>query len=556
MPSENSLDESYKVLLDEDRVTAARIKGEKVVEQWTTEKYKEIRILCKTDPFFLGYTILGYKDFSPNLHGNLSEWMQRTQDKYQFREILLPRGHFKSTLVTITGAVQLALPDDTNSLKWPYNLGTNCRILIAHETLGQAQNFLFAISTHFLSNPLLMALFPECVPSLRKHRVNKNELELPRSEIWPEPTIDTMGVGGKSQGRHYNFLKLDDLFGDKARDSEAERTTTYQWFDNIQSFFSNHSEDKFDLVGTRWALDDLYSHAEKMYESELVRYVRPIWEYRCKDCGHYAQQCSCQVKTNNIERKLIFPERFNEKKLKVLQKNRKVWTAQYLNDPVEGGKKFEDSWLRYYEWTNDRYTTFRFKDNPEQEEWQYKNIWDLDRVILVDPATTGEYGFIVTGMDFRRRKFVLEARQEIWTPADFMDYLFRSVLRWQPRVVGIEEVLFSTLYQIWAMREMSIRGIKFRIEPLKIKSRQNDKALRVEALQTYFSGFEIFVHESQEELLDQYKFFGSIQHYHVLDALAHGPQLWRLPTSEAITNSYGQDNFSDGRDPVYGYSEI
>lgn len=546
------LDEAYKSLLDEDRITAQRVKGEKVVENWTNEYYKEVRKLCKTDLFFLGYTILNYRDFSPALHGNLSEWTQKTI-KNQFREILLPRGHFKSTLITITGAVQLALPDDSNSLPWPYNLGTNCRILIAHETLGQAQNFLFAITAHFLGNPLLMALFPECVPSLRKHRINKNELELPRSEVWPEPTIDTMGVGGKSQGRHYNFLKLDDLFGDKARDSEAERNTTYQWFDNIQSFFSNHSEDKFDLVGTRWALDDLYAHAEKMYEAELVRYVRPIWEFWCKRCNQYSHQCKCGAGiAPDYQKRLIFPERFNEKKLKVLQKNRKVWTAQYLNNPVEGGKKFDDSWLRYFEYVNPR--TIKFKDNPTQDEWQFKNVWDLDRVILVDPATTGEYGFVVTGMDHRRRKFVLEARQEIWTPADFMDYLFQSVARWQPRVVGIEEVLFSTLYQIWAIREMTLRGIKFKIEPLKVKRREDDKSLRVEALQTYFSGFEIFVNEAQEELIDQYKNFGAIQHYHVLDALAHGPQVWRLPTPEVILNAYGQE--PTGRDTVTGYSEL
>ncbi len=64
------------------------------------------------------------------------------------------------------------------------------------------------------------------VPSPREQTINKWALELPRTRPHPEPTIDTMGVGAKSQGRHYNYIKLDDVYGDKARDSEAESATT------------------------------------------------------------------------------------------------------------------------------------------------------------------------------------------------------------------------------------------------------------------------------------------------------------------------------------------
>jgi phosphopentomutase len=118
-----------------------------------------------------------------------------------------------------------------------------------------------------------MGLFPEAVPSPRKTRINKWELELPRSLTGnPEPTIDTLGVGGKSQGRHYNYIKLDDIYGDKARDSEAESATTKEWFDNIQSFFSTFLKDKLDLTGTRYDLDDVYAHAEERYGTQLVKY--------------------------------------------------------------------------------------------------------------------------------------------------------------------------------------------------------------------------------------------------------------------------------------------
>src|SRR4051812_46485780 len=62
-----------------------------------------------------------------------------------------------------------------------------------------------------------------------------------------------MGVGGKSQGRHYDYLKLDDLIGDKARDSKAEMQTAKDWIDNIQAFFT-------EFTRARWILSERVGH--------------------------------------------------------------------------------------------------------------------------------------------------------------------------------------------------------------------------------------------------------------------------------------------------------
>lgn len=543
--SQEQLDEAWDKLLDDDNISKAREEGEKIVGNPNTEMHLKLRMLCKTEPFFLCETILGYKRLSTNLHGHLSLWLKKTQH-CQFREILLPRGHFKSTLATITDSIRIILPDDSGSLPHPYNLGTNCRLLIAHETLAQAQKFLFAITQHFLGNPLLMALFPECIPSPAKQKINQNELELPRSERWPEPTIDTMGVGGKSQGRHYNFLKLDDLFGDKARDSKAERDTTIQWFDNIQSFFSIVKYDKFDLIGTRWGMDDLYAHVHKTYKDKtgkslIVQYIRPVRE-------------PVVQKDGSIKKVYIFPEEFDDDVVAVLEKNRKVWTAQYLNNPQEGGREFDPAWKQLY--TRDKSgTNFEYFDRDVQET-RYVNLFQLDRVILVDPADTGLYGLCITGMDAKKRVFVIEAYQRAFGPAEFMQWLFQKVVRYAPRIVGIEEVLFSTLYQVWTQREQTIRGIQFKVEPLKVKKQKNDKFLRVQALANWFSANQMFMHESQYELLEQFDYFGTIESYHVLDALAHGPQIWRPPVRTDIASSQGEDTTESERDEVYGYSTL
>lgn len=541
-------DADFYRLLDEKEITRKRKEGEKRVEGLDTETYNKLKIRCKTDLFFL-CGILGFNRLSPNLHGNLCAWMEATKHE-QYREILLPRGHFKSTIATIAHAIQIVLPDVSGLEPWPLNLGTNCRVLIGHETSEQASRFLYAITSQFTGNPLLMALFPECVPSFKVHKINKQELELPRTERWPEPTIDTMGVGGKSQGRHYNYLKLDDLFGDKARDSNAERQTTLEWFDNVQSFFSYHAKDKFDLVGTRWSLDDLYNHAHTSYGDELKRYIRPIEEVvRVKD--------EEGVETGEVKKVIIFPEEFTSKKLVILKKNRRVYTAQYLNDPREGNNEFDPLWLKFYRW-KDRNTIQPLRRDTVTlelvDDGLALNIMsELDRLILVDPAVTGDYGYVVTGTDSKKRHFVLKAIQQNWSPPKFMDFLFSEVIRFFPRLVGIESVLFSALFESWMIAEQQLRNIRFKVEPLKTGNKE--KPARVAGLSTYLSAGQIYVHESMYDFIEQVTYFGSIKEYHILDALAYGPKYWRVPMPSFLRDM--NKNFRPtGRDSVTGYSTI
>ena len=507
------------------------------------EKYRQISKLewrsmrrrAKTDLFWLNYAILGYTRLTVALHGHLAAWYQK-YNELQFREVLLPRGHFKSTEITIGDSVQTVLPDDVGDQTWPRNLGTNCRVCIAHETHSMASRFLYSITGHFTSNVMLMGLFPECVPNPRKNKINNQELELPRTKIWNEPTFDTMGVGAKGQGRHYNRLMLDDLIGDKARDSETEMQTAKDWFDNIQSFFSYFPKDQFVLVGTRWAYDDLYAHAHRMYENQLARYIRGVEEY------------SEETK----KKEPIFPEEFPTEKLKILRKNRKVFSAQYANNPAEAATEFDEAWLRYYFWTGrDTLATFLRDKDGKPIGRQVQNTRNMDIIILVDPAMKGLSGYCVVGTDYAGNHYLLEAQKEDWRPPQFVEFLFQQVNRWQPRLVAIEEVLFSGLYKPFLESEMRLRGHRFYIE--LVHTGQKAKDVRVRGLSSYFSAGQIFVNEKQEDLLEEYRTFGATDNYHILDALAYGPDLWRNGKGETESDQH-KDTQEDARDPETGYS--
>lgn len=504
---------NYDWLLDQENLLEAQKKAEKLVDGITTDEWLYIRRKCKLDLFFECEFLLGYKRLSPNLHGNLALWNQNHEND-QFCEYLLPRGHFKSTVLTIGDSIRIALPYDLGGLPWPRGLGTNVRICIGHEVVDTAARFLFSITGHFLQNPRMIGFFPECVPDKRKHRINKFELELPRSEIWNEPTFDTIGVGGASQGKHYNFLKLDDLFGEKARESAANRRRAIDWFDNIQALFSTFEKDHFDLIGTRWGLDDLYAHAHDSYGDQLKKYIR-----------------SCEERDGNGVLRTIFPEEFTPKKLIILKKNRKIYTAQYQNDPKRGSGEFEESWLKRAVWVRENVVS---PDRETNERINVRN--DCDICIFVDPATEGLSGISVTAEDFKERIFVVEAIKKSFDPSQLVEKIFQLVQRWQPRVVVIEAVLFSIVYQHWIEREMKFRGIHFRIEPGKTRNTQ--KADRIRGLVNYFKAGQIFFMEGQQDLEDEYIAFNgeNVDNVHILDSIAYGPEFWRKPTRRVMEN--------------------
>jgi hypothetical protein len=537
----DAIQDKLDLLLDPDAINKKRKEAEAQVQGLSTEDWKRLRKLAKRDLFFLTTAILGYNKLSPNLHGHMCKWLEATDNK-QFREILMPRGHFKSTVLTIADSIRIALPDDAGDAPWPRCLGTNARVLIGHETHEAASRFLVSITSHFVSNPILMGLFPECVPDPRKNRVNRNELELPRTEIWSEPTFDTMGVGGRGQGRHYNYLKLDDLFGDKARDSAAERESTYTWFDNVQSYFSSFNEDHLDLIGTRWGFDDLYSHAHGMYGDLLIKYIR-----------------SCEEPDPDRPGKVtpIFPEMFPTEKLQILKKNQKVWLAQYVNNPSAGAGAFEEGWKRWFKMLDSTVLAITHKvfGTDDQQIVERLNIRDLDIVFLVDPAMAGDGAYIITGMDRRGRVFVLKASKRSWKPPDLIQELFEDVVRYRPRIVAIEAVTFSEIYHYWLVREMSIRGTRFRVEPAKTRNRT--KPERINGLSTPFSNGTIYFMEGQDQLDEEYNTFGASKQIHLLDALAYGPEFWQLGGSSEQMESYRQQEaelLSD-RDIETGYSK-
>jgi hypothetical protein len=275
-----------------------------------------------------------------------------------------------------------------------------------------------------------------------------------------------------------------------------------------------------------------------MYGSLLKKYIRAVEE----------------VDPATGQRVTIFPEEFPIDKLSILRKNRKVWTAQYINDPKEGAAEFDSSWKRYYYWTSPReIAVFTGKHN---ELTQRIRLDDMDITVLYDPAMTGNNGFLVTGVDQKNRVFILDAQKQPWKPPQALDYIFKSVLRWHPRCVAIEDVNFSGLYQHWLPREMTLRNIRFNVVPVKCKSKEKD--VRIRGLSNYFSAGQIFWNEGMADFEEEFDRFGASEDIHLLDALAYGPEVWKAGLNRETWDSYkkAEELLLNERDVETGYSII
>lgn len=511
----------FDALADDAEVSKRREAAESQYRDLTIHQVKHLRQKAKDDLFFLSKGVLEYDLLSPRLHGHLSTWLRATRNE-QYRLLLLPRGHYKSTIKTISESVQMALPNDGGIVTaHPWCLGPNGKILISHENRESASRFLFEIAEAFLKKPMMLALFPECVPTKRHQRINKWELELPRTSYSKEPTFDTIGAGGAAQGRHYDHINMDDIIGEAARDSDTVMRTTLTWFDNVNSLLTRIKYDGWDLVGTRWSFKDVYSHAMEVYGVNKGRSV-----LRCMEPDEVPDGVITAYLRGNIELgDVVFPEEFSMEFFNRMRKNPKVYAAQYANNPKESGlTEFLPSWLKFYN-LNEPYAVVFTGDRSKKVD-----IWAMDRLILVDPSMgendkSDETGIIVTGTDAEKNIYILECIKDRIKPPDLMNLLFSLHAKWRPRLISIEKVAFSGLLSYWFRDKCNDLGVYPTVHEY-VPGSKRSKLARIKGLAPFFASGQIYMLEGMHALRDEYEWFGVTNSDHLLDALAQGPELW------------------------------
>ena len=482
---------------------------------------QSMRQKCKESLYFLCKAVLGFVDFQPEPHLAMCQHIQSTGDLRKL--ILIPRGHYKSSAGSIGYPIWLLVnnPDE--------------RILLGSSTATLSQHFLRRIKAVFEKNEMFQWLFPELVPDWKNVvKWSESEMQIPRPGIFPEASIETIGVGGKVTGRHYNVMIFDDLIEEQAANSLDEMAKVQSWHDLSEPLFDAPEQGRELVIGTRWHVADLYGWLLDN-DPRYKPYLRQALE----------------------DGKPIFPLRFSFEWLEQLRKTKPdMFSCQYQNDPLrEGMTEFQASWLK--EWTLSESGQVLIKDDLSSIR-----LVDLNRYIHVDPAISDRPGacrsaITVTGMDASGRPYLLD----LWVKrgagiSETVDQILRLNRRWKPIATTVESVAYQkALCQILRERALStgqyVRVIEYKPGSLKEG--------RIRKLQDYFiKGLFIpKVHTYVGEFRTEYVQFPVGSSVDILDSLSQGPDVWRRPVvglEEAEELEFEERTMNvGGRSLVTGY---
>ena len=241
------------------------------------EAIAKIAQRCRYDLFFLCKYVLGYELMEEEVHGDLCKYAEDLLPSHladyvppenkegqgmddQFKSgntnllLLLPRGTFKSTVVTVGSVLQDILNEP------------NIRILVASETYVKAKSFLMEIKGHLEKNEMYRAYFhsihgvyPDGVSTKRNKDLlwtNSEVVLACRTRPLKEPSIMVSGIDKTVTGMHYDKIIMDDLHSENNVTNKEQIDKVIAYWKLAYSLLE--PQGRLIIVGTRWDYNDLY----------------------------------------------------------------------------------------------------------------------------------------------------------------------------------------------------------------------------------------------------------------------------------------------------------
>lgn len=491
-------------LLKDDDVRRAAIQG--------------IAKRCQTDLYFLAKEVLGYSKMEPHVHQELCDYTTSIlpnppepicpmdpgfDPRKNLLLLLMPRGTFKSSVVTIAFTLQFFLNEP------------NARILIDSETFSKSKAFLREISDHLVNNDIyrevfkaIHGMYPFTKKSAEKLWTD-SEIILPcRNVPKKEPSISCAGVDVTKNGMHYDLIIADDLHSEKNVTNKEQIT---QVIDHYKLAFSLLDPGKpMIIIGTRWDYSDLYQH---------------IIDFEQEDFNILKKSAY------NPDGSLFFPEVLTEKELDKIRRRQGtgIFSKQYLNEPV-----------------SDENATFKreYLQRRKLEECVGRPMnwyWLIDPS-YTDPRGTSSYSdfasFVLAGMDFERKLWVRHIIRAKMTYGDIINKMFE--LNIDPQFKDIQKVKFilevigtkSLSYEL--SNEQKRRNTWLPVT--EIKSRTAAKEERIRGLAPFYENGNVFhVEECPqiEELEYELLHFPTARYDDCSDALSNLPEVASPPSQSS-----------------------
>jgi len=427
------------------------------------------RAYCLEDFWEFSKEVIGWKDIYEPLHKPLCDFMQDNQDKK--RMIWLPRGHLKSSVITVGYAL------------WRIAQNPKIRILIANATGPLAITFLKQIKDHLSKNEKFKELFGDFATGATQWAEDAITIARPESFEAKESTVTAYGIGGSLTSQHYDILLLDDLVNRENIHTADRIADVIQFYKDVMDLRDNVDSSEVIIVGTRWHEADLYGwlmDEENPAHHEFLLHQRTAVE------GDYQIVKNPHKGRFEIEGgEIIFPNKFTRRGLEKLidDKGLSDFSSQYLNDPVPSAEATFKHDFKYYE---------------------VSDIKGIERrtFITLDPAFFDPHGrsldtdpaaFVVVDVDQNNAWYIRDIIRKRMTPNEILNMLFELDSVWKPVTIGVESTAMQKILGYRLKEMMKERGHVLPITELTHAGHNaKSKAERIQALEPRYAVGTIF----------------------------------------------------------------
>lgn len=457
------------------------------------------RELCKRDLFFLINQILGYKDVT-DWHKSLCNSTTLYKDWWHLH--LHPRGHFKSTLLTIGENIQDIL------------INPNITILITNAVLDKSKAFLREIKSHFQYNNLFRDLFPE-------HNVDERKQE-GTQESWTSParthhyiregTVETTGIEKAVVSAHYDKITFDDIVNEINVSTPEQRKKVLSRYREYLSLLNPPGCVR--IVGTRWHYDDVYGWLLERLKNDEEEFEFKIFH---------------SMVYKNIEtREPIFPERFTPKVVERLRRNQGqyIFSCQYLNNPQpEEDKVFNRKNLHIVSKVNIPATTYTYRFSSCDPAITQNARSDPTCITTIEVNCDGNI-------------YVINVRRGYWNPDEIIYQCLDVCRKYEPRKFGFETTAFQRVIKYYLEKEKRKTNIRVPIVEISRNTRVH-KEDRIQRIEPFLKNGLLFVVDdpidiSSEtiEFMEELDTFPYGKYDDILDSLSDCIELHSVPPKQ------------------------
>lgn len=467
----------------------------------TSDVIRALRVEAVNNLYLFGKAILGYRDLTVRTHKGFCDWMQAPAKR---KLGLMPRGHFKTTI-------------DIADILRRLIINPNERILLVNESSENAETMLGEIKGHIFGNQILRTVFPQLIPpDFNATTWTRDKILLPRPGNFRESSVEAAGVTTRIVSRHFTLIKGDDLISDEAMFSPTVMKKAIKFVNRLVSLLTHPLNDEIHLIGTRWAFTDVYSHVIENMPSYDV-FIRKA------------------IVLGPDGPEPFFPERYSMEIFQdIIENDPDQWATQYANDPLDTSvADLRPEWLQYCTVGPDKGLRWTDDDGMLQlTPWS-----DLRFYMHYDPSVGDEprldYGGItVVGINPAGQKFLVDAVKVHVDPLQQVNKLLDLCQTYHPKRVTFESNAFQKSLAYFIPEEAKKRMMYVPLEAIPASSHKTKRARVLGALQPLFSGRTIWVRRGLVDFVNEYLHYGKSEHEHLLDSLAQGPPIWRVPLSE------------------------